>query len=147
MENLCVSYHKTHICVKRPNRAHASIQHKMYILYEKGVCLQLYLITIYTKTGSSFQNLQNTEIRPTWPFLRLYGLKCVPSPGAPPVPEINIFPRQGEQCPVVEFSYSSYSPPKCSCNGTPNIQFTFHTIHVNILSMHILTKLAHVIHS
>ena len=60
-ENLCVSYHETHTCVKRPNRAHTSIQHEMYILYKKGVCLQLYLITIYTKTGSSFQNLQNTK--------------------------------------------------------------------------------------
>ena len=84
----------------------------MYILYKKGICLQLYLITIYTKTGLSFQNLQNTEIRPAWPFLHLYGLKCVPSSSAPPVPEINIFPRQGEQCPVVEFSYMDYSPPK-----------------------------------
>ena len=33
------------------------------------------------------------------------------------VPEI-IFPRQGEQCPVVEFSYMCYSPPKCKCNGS-----------------------------
>ena len=120
---------------------------QMYILYKKGVCLQLYLITIYTKTGSSFQNLQNTEIRPAWPFLRLYGLKYVPSPGAPPVPEMNIFPRRGEQCSVMEFSYLGYSSPKCSCNDAPNIQFTFHIVHVNILSMHILTKLTHVIHS
>ena len=27
------------------------------------------------------------------------------------------FPRRGEQCPVVEFPYMGYSPPKCSCNG------------------------------
>ena len=28
-----------------------------------------------------------------------------------------LFPRRGEQCPVVEFSYMGYSPPKCSCIG------------------------------
>ena len=28
----CVSYHETHTCVKRPNRAHMSMQHKMHIL-------------------------------------------------------------------------------------------------------------------
>ena len=29
-----------------------------------------------------------------------------------------MFPRQGEQCPVVELSYIGYSPPKCTCNGS-----------------------------
>ena len=29
-----------------------------------------------------------------------------------------MFPRQGEQCPVVELSYMGYSPPKCTCNGS-----------------------------
>ena len=33
-----------------------------------------------------------------------------------PVPEI-IFPRQGEQCPVVELPYLGYSPPKCTYHG------------------------------
>ena len=28
-----------------------------------------------------------------------------------------MFPRQGEQCPVVIISYLGYSPPKCTCNG------------------------------
>ena len=28
-----------------------------------------------------------------------------------------MFPRQGEQCPVVIISYMSYFPPKCACNG------------------------------
>ena len=28
-----------------------------------------------------------------------------------------MFPRHGEQCPVVELSYMGYSPPKCTCNG------------------------------
>ena len=65
---------------------------KMYILYKKN------LITIYPKLGLLPIILQNKEIRPVWPFLRLYGLKCVSSSGAPSVPEINIFPRQGEQC-------------------------------------------------
>ena len=32
-----------------------------------------------------------------------------------PVPAI-MFPRQGEQCPVVIISYMGYSPPKCTCN-------------------------------
>ena len=115
----------------------------MHILYKRSLFTIAFNFNLHKKkkTGSSFQNLQNKEIRPVWPFLRLYGLKCVPSPGAPSVPKINIFPRQGEQCSVVEFSYLGYSLSKCSCNGTPNIQFTFHTIHVNILSMHILTKL------
>ena len=27
-----------------------------------------------------------------------------------------MFPRQGEQCSVVELSYMGYSPPKCTCN-------------------------------
>ena len=27
----------------------------------------------------------------------------------------NNFPRRGEQCPVEEFSYKGYSPPKCTC--------------------------------
>ena len=35
--------------------------------------------------------------------------------GEPSVLEI-IFPRQGEQCPVVELSYMGYSRPKCTCN-------------------------------
>ena len=117
------------------------------IFYTKRIYLQLVLITIYPKLGLLPKILQNTEIRSVWPFLRLYGLKCVPSSGAPSVPEINIFPRQGEQRPVIEFSYMGYSPPKCSFKGTPNIQFTFHTIHVNILGMHILTKPTHVIYS
>ena len=146
-ENPCVSYHETHTCVTRPNKAHTSIQQKMHNLYKKKSLFTILFNYNLHKNGSSFQNLQNTKIRSAWPFLRLYGLKCVPSPGAPPVPEINIFPRQGEQCLVVEFSYLGYSPPKCSCNDTPNIQFTFHIVHVNILSMHILTKLTHVIHS
>ena len=34
-----------------------------------------------------------------------------------PVPEI-MFPRQGEQCPIVELSYFGYSPPKCTCNDS-----------------------------
>ena len=34
-ENLHVSRHETHTCVKRPNRARISIQHK-YIFYTKG---------------------------------------------------------------------------------------------------------------
>ena len=34
-----------------------------------------------------------------------------------PILEI-IFPRQGEQCPVVELSYMCYSLPKCICNGS-----------------------------
>ena len=29
-----------------------------------------------------------------------------------------MFPRQGEQCPVVELSYMGYSPPKCTCNDS-----------------------------
>ena len=29
-----------------------------------------------------------------------------------------MFPRQGEQCLVVELSYMGYSPPKCTCNGS-----------------------------
>ena len=29
-----------------------------------------------------------------------------------------MFPRQGEQCPVVELYYMGYSPPKCTCNGS-----------------------------
>ena len=38
------------------------------------------------------------------------------SQGVPPAPE-NVFPQQGEQCSVEEFSYKGYSPPKCTCNG------------------------------
>ena len=29
-----------------------------------------------------------------------------------------MFPRQGEQCPVVELSYMGCSPSKCTCNGS-----------------------------
>ena len=29
-----------------------------------------------------------------------------------------MFPRQGEQCSVVELSYMGYSSPKCTCNGS-----------------------------
>ena len=29
-----------------------------------------------------------------------------------------MFPRQGEQWPVVELSYMGYSPPKCICNDS-----------------------------
>ena len=51
-------------------------------------------------------------------------------PNTPPMPEI-IFPRQGEQCPVVELSYMGYSSPKCSCNGrtkqTHSSEFKIHT--------------------
>ena len=39
-----------------------------------------------------------------------------PPPGVPPAP-VNVFPRWGEQCPVEEFPYKGYSPPKCTCNG------------------------------
>ena len=28
-----------------------------------------------------------------------------------------MFPREGEQCPIVIISYMGYSPPKCTCNG------------------------------
>ena len=36
------------------------------------------------------------------------------------------------QCPVVEFSYLGYSPPKCSCNGTPNIQVKHTSRYSNV---------------
>ena len=29
-----------------------------------------------------------------------------------------MFPRQSEQCPVVELSYMGYSSPKCTCNDS-----------------------------
>ena len=47
--------------------------HKMYILYKNDlitICLQFYLIAIYTKMGLLLRILQNYKIRPAWPFLR-----------------------------------------------------------------------------
>ena len=47
--------------------------HKMYILYKNDlitICLQLYLITIYTKMGLLPIIFTKYKIRPVWPFLR-----------------------------------------------------------------------------
>ena len=85
----------------------------------------LYRTSLYTtpcsfnynaKTGISTLNSLNTKQDQIWPFsftfevlddlrrpLYLRHLKF-------------LFPRWGEQCPVVEFSYKGYSLPKCSCN-------------------------------
>ena len=30
--------------------------------------------------------------------------------------------RRGEKCLIEKHSYKDYSPPKCTCNGTPHIQ-------------------------
>ena len=44
-----------------------------------------------------------------------------------------LFPRRGEQCPVVEFSYLGYSQPKCSCNGNhTNIQVNHAYPYLNV---------------
>ena len=44
-----------------------------------------------------------------------------------------LFPRRGEQCPVVEFSCMGYSPPKCSCNGNhTNIQVNHSYPYLNV---------------
>ena len=50
-----------------------------------------------------------------WPSSQLRPQMC-PPPSVPPAP-VNVFPRRGEQCPVEEFSYKGYSPPRCTCNG------------------------------
>ena len=44
-----------------------------------------------------------------------------------------LFPRRGEQCPVVEFSYMGYSSPKfsCNCNQT-NIQVNHAYPYLNV---------------
>ena len=47
--------------------------HKMYILYKNDlitICLQLYLITIYTKMGLLPRIFTKYKIRPVWSFLR-----------------------------------------------------------------------------
>ena len=49
-----------------------------------------------------------------WLFSQKRPLMSVVFPNLP-VPEI-MFPRHGEQCPIVELSYMGYSPPKCTCN-------------------------------
>ena len=56
----------------------------------------------------------------------------------PPVP-VNVFPRRGEQCPVDEFSYKGYSPPKCICNDTHTSNYI---PHKNV----ILCEIYHVMH-
>ena len=48
--------------------------------------------------------------------------------GVPLVPE-NVFPRQGEQCPVGEFSYKGYSPPKSTFNGNHTHTFKHKYVH------------------
>ena len=53
-KNLCVSRHETHTCVKWPNRARTSIQHKMYILYKKNVITICFYYKL-SKTGSFAQ--------------------------------------------------------------------------------------------
>ena len=44
-----------------------------------------------------------------------------------------MFPRQGEQCPVVELSYMGYSPPKCTCNGSTQIHSSKYMILLEYL--------------
>ena len=62
----------------------------------------------FTKTEKKIQDKANLAISsPLKPG-------CVPSPSTSSVPEKNIFPRRGEQCPVVKFPYLGYSPPKCN---------------------------------
>ena len=36
-----------------------------------------------------------------------------------------MFPRQGEQCPIVIISYMGYSSPKCTCNGNQTHSSTY----------------------
>ena len=94
---------------------------KMYILYKKKLIYNFFLITNYqnwvfypdfykthnkAKSGHFFAPKASDASHPR---VYLQYLKL-------------LFPRWGEQCPVVKFSYIRYSPPKCSCNGTPNIQ-------------------------
>ena len=113
--------------------------HKMYILYKNGVYLQLYLITIYTKRGLLPRILQNTR---EGRFGHFFATKA-PNASHPQVRLRylkNIFPRQGEQCPVVEFPYLDYSPPKC------NAMAQKHSTHANISLMPILTKLIRIQH-
>ena len=44
-----------------------------------------------------------------------------------------LFPRRGEQCPVVESSYLGYSQPNCSCNGNhTNIQVNHVYPYLNV---------------
>ena len=73
--------------------AYTSILTKMYILYKKE------LIYNYQKLGlyPYFYKIHNKAI---YDHFFVSNLGCVPSPGKPSVPEI-MFPRQGEQCPVV----------------------------------------------
>ena len=104
-------------------------------LIQKGIYLQLYFITIYTKMGllpiipTKYHNTREGRFGhffdskvpdASHPQVRLQYLK-------------NIVPRRGEQSPVVEFPYLGYSPPKC------NAMAHQHTTHANISLMHILT--------
>ena len=87
--------------------------HKMYILYKKNLFTIVFNYNLY-KTGFLAPNFtENIRYGQLSHFfaskapnashsqVRLRYLK-------------NIFPRQGEQCPVVEFPYLGYSSPKCN---------------------------------
>ena len=104
---------------------------KMYILYKKELIYNLFLITNFPNWVfySDFYKTQNKAdsghffvskaLDASHPRVYLQYLKW-------------LFPRRGEQCPVVEFSYMGYSPPKCSCNCTPNIQVKHVCPYLNV---------------
>ena len=115
---------------KMATLAHTSILTKMYIFLQKGVNLYLYLITIYTKNWIVFLEFTKYRNKANLAISSPLRSQMRPIISASkerrlPVPVRYLkrgIPRRGEQRPVVEFSYMGYSPPKCTCNGTPNIQ-------------------------
>ena len=110
---LRVSRHEAHTCVKRPNRARTSIQLK-YKFYTKGNLFTIVFNYNSHKTGSLAQNFTKIQDKAS---LAVFFASKAPDASHPQVRLRylkNIFPRQGEQCPVVEFPYLGYSPPKCN---------------------------------
>ena len=107
--------------------------HKMYILYKNDLITTVFDYNLY-KIGSLAQNFtKNTrESR----FGQFFSSKA-PDASHPQVRlrYLKGVPRRGKQCPIVEFPYLGYFPPKC------NAMAYQHSTHANISLMHILTKL------
>ena len=104
----------------------------MYLLYRKEFNYNLSLIKNYRKLGllPRIYRIQSNTI---------FGLFFTTRSSAVFHPQVHLrylkllFPRRGEQCPVVEFSNMGYSPPKCSCNGNQtNIQVNHAYSYLNV---------------
>ena len=114
---------------KMATLAHTSILTKMYILYKNELiynCIykkkkkNWIVFPEFTKYRNKASLAISSPLRSQMrPIISASKERRLPVP----VPYLKRgIPRRGEQRPVVEFSYMGYSPPKCSCNGTPNIQ-------------------------